>query len=346
MRLLALYALPGVVLVSVLGALVTVLVMLRWGSSPADATLDEDLEGESDEARKLVRMVRRERAALRERAVRVGQTTAVVCFATATLLAVIALTSGGVRGPGALSPGADVEARTGPVKEAQARLEERLRAVEERLAAAKARAKVPPAASEGAATAPRSPTGERAAPAPPATPAPPAGPVAKVAPSLPSRAPESSRPDSVRGDAAPSTTVAPAPRPRSSPTTGESDETPRLPSAPSVVPRGQMAVTRTTVGDVKLEILRDPEWPVPGMPMTCTVRLADNEGTPLAGADVTVFGHQPDGSTVHTNLKPAESAGTYTGAVMVKSSGPWDLRLRVARRQTTFELDLTRPTAW
>ena len=45
MRLLALYALPGVVLVSVLGALVTVLVMLRWSSSPADATLDEDLEG-------------------------------------------------------------------------------------------------------------------------------------------------------------------------------------------------------------------------------------------------------------------------------------------------------------
>jgi len=342
MRLLALYALPGVVLVSVLGALVTVLVMLRWGSSPADAALDEDLEGESDEARKLVWMVRRERATLRERAVRVGQTTAVVCFATATLLAVIALTSVGVRGPGTLSPGADVEARTGPVKEAQARLEERLRALEERLAAVKARAKAPPAASGGPAPTPSSPTGERTAPAPPATPAPPAGPVEKVAPSLPSRAPASSRPDSAREDAAPSATVAPAPGPPSSPTTAESDGTPRLPNATS----GQTAITRTTVGDVKLEILRDPERPVPGMPMTCTVRLADIEGTPLAGADVTVYGHQADGSTVQTNLKPAESAGTYTGLVVVKSSGPWDLRLRVARRQTTFELDLTRPTAW
>jgi len=340
MRLLALYALPGVVLVSVLGALVTVLVMLRWGSSPADAALDEDLEGESDEARKLVWMVRRERATLRERAVRVGQTTAVVCFATATLLAVIALTSDGVRGPGTPSPGADVEARTGPVKEAQARLEARLRALEERLAAAKARAKAPPAASRGPATATSSPTEERTALAPPATPAPPAGPVEKAAPSLPSRAPASSRPDSAREDAAPSTTVAPTPRPPSSPTPGESDETPRLPTS------GRTAVTRTTVGDVKLEILRNPERPVPGMPMTCTVRLADIEGTPLAGADVTVYGHQADGSTVQTNLKPAESAGTYTGSVVVKSSGPWDLRLRVARRQTTFELDLTRPTAW
>jgi len=338
MQWLALYALPGVVLVSLLGALVTVFVMLRWGSSPADAALDEDLEGESHEALKLVWMVRRERAALRERAVRVGQTAAVICFATAALLAVIALTSSSARRPDTLSPRADVQARAGPAKETPARSEERARALEERPATAKARAKAPPAASGGPATAPRSPTEERTAPAPAAPPSPPA--------SLPSRAPASPRPGSVHGEAAHSEPVAPAPPSGSTPATRESEGSRRAANATSAVPHGQAAMTKTTVGDVRLEILRDPERPAPGMPMTCTVRLSDSEGTPLTGADVTVYGHQADGSTVQTNLAPGESAGTYTGAVVVKSSGRWDLRLRVARRQTTFELDLERPTAW
>jgi len=349
------YALPAVVLVTALGALVTAFVMVRWGSSRADEALDEDLEGESDEAsRRLVWMVRRERAARRERAFRAGHTVAVVCFATATVLVVTALASGIIRRPATLIQGPDVEARNAPVKEAQARLEERVRALEERLTVAEARVMVPPAASAGPETAPSSPAEERTTPPAPAeTTAPPASPAAKPEPatsppaSLPSRAPTSPRTRPSQRDAAPSVTVAPRSRPGSPPaTTGERAETRRPANATSALPRGVTATSRTTVGSVRLEILRDPERPAPGTPTRFTVRLSDAGGAPLVGADVLVHGRMADGSTVQTSLDPADSAGTYAGAIVITSSGPWDLRLRVARGQTAFELPLANPTAW
>jgi hypothetical protein len=102
----------------------------------------------------------------------------------------------------------------------------------------------------------------------------------------------------------------------------------------------------TTVGTVRLQIYRDPERPVPGAPLTYTVRLADLSGLPLTGADVSVHGRMADGSIAQTSLESTDVAGTYSGALVVTGSGPSDLRLRVARRQTAFEIPLASPTPW
>jgi hypothetical protein len=102
----------------------------------------------------------------------------------------------------------------------------------------------------------------------------------------------------------------------------------------------------TTVGTVRLQIYRDPERPVPGAPLMYTVRLADLSGLPLTGADVSVHGRMADGTIAQTSLESTDVAGTYSGTLLVTGSGPSDLRLRVARRQTAFEIPLASPTPW
>src|SRR5262245_61502877 len=88
------WALPGLLLVTTLGALITVFVMIRWGSVRSAAGLDDDIQGDPDDpSHEFVRLVRRDRAAQRDHAVRVGHGAVVICFAAATILSVVALVS-------------------------------------------------------------------------------------------------------------------------------------------------------------------------------------------------------------------------------------------------------------
>src|SRR5262245_43892631 len=204
------WALPTLVLVTTLGALVTVFVMLRWGSVSSASGLDDDIQGDPDDpSHEFVRLVRRDRAAQRDHAVRVGHGVVVICFAAATILSVVALVSTiGHRTPASPSAGSGLRGAEG--KDAEARAEERIRALEERLAAAEARAATPPPAVAAAA-----PVEERAAPAPQA-PAPPA----------PSQVPE------------------PAPRPQPAPGAKQQGTPPTRPRQPDPVASSALARSR------------------------------------------------------------------------------------------------------
>jgi hypothetical protein len=100
------------------------------------------------------------------------------------------------------------------------------------------------------------------------------------------------------------------------------------------------------VGNVRIEVLRQPERSSGGAPASYAVRLTDLRGTPLTDAEVSILAKMGDGTTAHGVLEATDGSGTYMGEVMLGPTGPWDLRLRIARRQTTFELPLASPTSW
>jgi hypothetical protein len=100
------------------------------------------------------------------------------------------------------------------------------------------------------------------------------------------------------------------------------------------------------MGNVRIEILRQPERSGGGGPAGYAVRLTDLRGSPLTDADVSILARMGDGSTAQGALGATESAGTYAGQVVLGPTGPWDLRLRIARRQSTFELPLASPASW
>jgi hypothetical protein len=351
------YAVPAILLVTTLGALVIALVMFRWGSTGSDDAPDDELGSEVDDAsREFVSMVRRDRTARRARALRFGHVVAIACFAAAASLAVIAMNRAPLREPATTTgPGA---ARAADAQTA-AELQERVRTLEERLVVAESRAaaaSVPPTSGGAAAAPPQQPAGESSSPrTPPAASAPPskASPEPPATAITPSAQPGPRPPDATDGRKAAARTESQPPTP--------SRPAPELPApregapqkgtggrpgtASSALPRGVAGPT-ATVGNVRVEILRQPERSSGGAPASYAIRLTDLRGSPLADADVSILARMGDGTTAQGVLEATENAGTYTGDVLLGPTGPWDLRLRIARRQTTFELPLASPTSW
>jgi hypothetical protein len=68
-----------------------------------------------------------------------------------------------------------------------------------------------------------------------------------------------------------------------------------------------------------------------------TARLRDEEGRPLAGADVTLTATMPGGVAFSTRLA-ARSAGTYVGRLSAIESRPEALRLRVVVEGRMYEI--------
>ena len=346
------YALPGVVVASLVGALVMCLLALRYAVPP-----DTDEDADDFNHRLLV--------------LRFGHAVAAFCFAMAAVLAVLAfkarpevVASASI----AAAPSFDDVARVrtevqgleGTLRQQLRGLESRLTAVEsadrdssrdasqrDRVAdrdasqrdrvAAGAPLASPPAASPAAALPPAvaAPSSARSS-VPAAVPSPSASSARSSAPSLPLSARSSA--------SAPSALPAPTPAPvasRHTPTSvGPSVNEPReaqLPPRSAVEVPQPWALPRT----VRVEIASDPPRPTAGQSASYTVRLIDVAGRPVSGATVSLFGRLTDGTAMQTPLEPGVEPGTYHGRLDFTTLGPTDLRVRVVRREGRFEMPIS-----
>jgi hypothetical protein len=336
-------ALPAIVVVTALGALVMCLLVIRYGFT-ADIETDDDRPDDDDTGppgpESYVRLVRRRQAARRLLVTRVGHTVAAVCFAVAAILAVVALTERPTARPApsavsaAASSEAEVDRLREQLRELQSQLEERIRSVEARLGLAASRPGDggPPGPETSAEKTP-------GAPPEPATPSTGSRGSAAGRPSEPRRGTSTESRAAVLPPRTPPTSP-PSPPPQVGRRSADAD---RAASAAadreptSAFPRRGNRAVSTTVGNVGVEITSDSDRPTPGRETSYTVRLSDAAGRPLLGADVTMRGRMADGTTVQAPLDPA-AAGIYRGGVVFTPSGPLDLRLRVAHRGQAFEL--------
>jgi len=348
------YALPGVVIVSLVGALVMCLLALRYAVPP-----DTDQDAEDFNHRLFV--------------LRFGHAVAAFCFAVAAVLAVIAFkarpetmvaasvttTSSGDEVARVRS---EVQGLEGVLRQQLRTLEARLMAVESEAAASQERSRIA-AATPPPTAPPTSPEQSRVTlPAPPtpessritATAPRPSRESSRVPPPAPSPQPESSR-----------TTAAPPP-PRPSPPPAVSSAPSALPAPPAVVSRPTAASIGASVSEpprdtqlpprrqpepvpqpwalprtVRVEIASDPPSPAPGQSASYTVRLIDIAGRPVVGATVSLFGRLTDGTAMQTPLEPGREPGTYYGRLDFTTLGPTDLRVRVVRREGRFEMPLS-----
>jgi len=150
MSTLARYALPGIILASAVGAFIMCLLVLRYGFVADEEDLDE--------------------RAGRLMVTRFGHAVAAVCFATAAMLAVVAMSVGPAAMTGPVPASAERDSAVVRLDEDLRRLEERvsreLKALEERVTAAPtARNEETPTTVELAPEAPPRPS--RPAPSPP-----------------------------------------------------------------------------------------------------------------------------------------------------------------------------------
>jgi hypothetical protein len=182
-----------------------------------------------------------------------------------------------------------------------------------------------------------------ASPAPSASPAEPAAPRDAVAAAV--TAPES-------GSQLPERPAASVPAPsRVVPEPGAPPER-ASPRSPGPSRRGTLPdrrtppLVRSVMGDLNVVVARDPDRVVSGQPTSYTVRLTSASGSLVTEADVAVRGRMSDGSLVQAPLAPTADPGTYHGVLVFSPHGPWDLRLRIARRGSTVEVPLANQVAW
>jgi hypothetical protein len=260
------YTLPGIIIVSALGALIVALLLFRYGFGPY-----EDEEPEDSERRLLI--------------VRVGHGAAALCFASAAILAVAAWTArplDGVAAPAsAVAPadGAQIEQLTAELQRLEERLDREIARLDERLAA--------PAASPPLASAP--PPREATSPARSGTPARASTPPAREIPPPAREALPPSRPSR------PPAAAERPPAPRSGPATSEGEAA--LPAEATV--RRVRATVQGVRVDVETRPGRDQE-------LVYTIRLLDAGNQALTGMDVALHGSRPDGSSLHAAFEPAE----------------------------------------
>ncbi|HET7875750.1 MAG TPA: hypothetical protein VFN71_09505 [Methylomirabilota bacterium] len=69
-----------------------------------------------------------------------------------------------------------------------------------------------------------------------------------------------------------------------------------------------------------------------------TLRLSDDAGKPLGGADVSIEGRTADGTAFRERLTPAGPPGTYRATL--RAAGPSDFRVRVVLGDKRFEVPL------
>ncbi|MBI2016496.1 MAG: FixH family protein [Candidatus Rokubacteria bacterium] len=111
-----------------------------------------------------------------------------------------------------------------------------------------------------------------------------------------------------------------------------------LAAIPVELPAGTL---KTDVGGVGVELSAEPENPGTRQATTYVVKLTQADGAPLTGAKVTLRGRMADGMTVIAPLSPTAEPGVYRGRVLFTMGGQWELRLRVTRKDTPFEVPLT-----
>lgn len=340
MSQLAHYALPAIVLVSALGAIVMCALVVRYGFADA-------LDDEQPEAR-VNRVLR----------TRLGHAFAGVCFAVAAVLATLVM----VARPAPPAPavaaggGAPAPAAAGDdLRDATTRLTGEIAALERRLAATPA----PPRAGEPAASppsldataAPALPrAAERAgAPPAPAAPRPPAPAAVRPSPAAPRILDTEAIDLPPRAAPAPEARAAPA---RSTPAPAAARVNPRAPAAaagvsagvavePAEIAGGARALT-TTIEGVRVEMEMTPA----GAGARYTVRLFDAAGRPLPDAAVTLQGRASDGTTVQAPLERRGEPGVYRADLVATPDGPRDWRLRVVQRDKRFEIALGQPVTW
>jgi hypothetical protein len=306
------YALPGVVVVSLVGALVMCLLALRYAVPP-----DTDEDAEDFNHRLLV--------------LRFGHAVAAFCFAMAAVLAIVAFKARPETGASASvvtapSPEDVARVRT-EVQGLEGTLRQQLRGLENRLTAVESADRDAGDARESARTAVSAP---RTPPSPPPSPPPPAAP-SSARSSAPSTAPS----------ALPGPTPAPvASRPTPS-SVGPSVTEPRETHLPPRRPVDPVPQPWALPRSVRVEIASDPLRPTAGQSASYTVRLIDVVGRPVSGATVSLFGRLTDGTAMQTPLEPGPEPGTYHGRLDFTTLGPTDLRVRVVRREGRFEMPVS-----
>jgi hypothetical protein len=306
------YALPGIIVLSALGALLMSLLVVRYGFP----TGDED-PGESN--RRLL-------------VTRVGHALAGVCFAAAAILAVVAVPA---RVPAPAAPDTADAGAVARLAEDVRRIEDRLNrelaTIEERLSEARS------APRERAVAEP--PSGAETPPVvarPPVAATPPVVARSRVAgrPAVTERPPAAPLPSS-RPNHPPGRPAAPAALPVPPPTARGED-------ASALPADARLRVLRATVQNVHVDVRSRPgpggtEW---------LVQLTDGGGRPLAGADVTLHGRTASGEPVEVSLQAAAEPGAYRGLLPGRGGMPDDLRLRVVRHDKRFDLSLGHEVSW
>jgi hypothetical protein len=304
------FALPGIIVLSGLGALLVSLLIVRYGFP----TGDEDPE---ESNRRLI-------------ITRFGHAAAAVCFAASAILAVVALPARAPAPVTSAAGGADptqVAQLAADVHRLEERLDDQLAAFERRLSQAQAMAaerrmaEPRPAAEPPAAQAAPARVTPPVARMPPAV-EPPA--VTEPSPAPPPPAPRASRP--------PRRPMAP---PMSAPPFGDE-------AAAALPGEARLHQLRATIRSVHVDVRSRPgpggtEW---------VVHLTDVAGRPLTGADVVLHGRTAGGAAVEVALPPAAEPGAYRVRLPGRRGAPDDLRLRVVRHDKRFDLSLGQEVSW
>ena len=306
---LARYALPGIIVLTSLGAFLMCLLVIRYGFGSREMELD------AEEARRLVMT-------------RIGHAMAAVCFAGAALLALIALPAS-IRSwaplvaasalappPSAVAPAAmlDEQAREiarlrDAIHQTQLEMDDKLAAVESRLANLAGRLSSEPPAAE---------------------------------PARRSARPPDQRSSSGEARAERSARVAEPPH-AAEPTAGATARRFDDGDGAYALPAGATAHNfHTRVQGVSVDVqtrqIRKNET-------AYLVRLQDEAHRPITSADVTLVGTRGDGTPLLATLEPTSEPAVHRGRVATTGSGA-DLRLRVVGPHTRFEVSLAREVSW
>jgi hypothetical protein len=95
------------------------------------------------------------------------------------------------------------------------------------------------------------------------------------------------------------------------------------------------------VDGIRVELTSSPSEPRNSGETEYVVRLVDQAGAPVTGAQVSLRGGMADGMSVIAPLRPSREAGVYRGRVLFTMEGRWELTLRVSREGKRLELPLT-----
>src|SRR5262245_37535345 len=98
---------------------------------------------------------------------------------------------------------------------------------------------------------------------------------------------------------------------------------------------------RTSIQGIRVDVHRQAGS---GRDTIYSIRLVGSGDRPLTGADVTLLAYSADGGAVSAPLMQAGEPGLYRARLAEQPSG--DLRLRVVHAQARFEVSLDRAASW
>jgi hypothetical protein len=113
-------------------------------------------------------------------------------------------------------------------------------------------------------------------------------------------------------------------------------------SAASLLHAGALT---SEVDGIRVELTSSPSRPGTKGETEYVVRLVDQAGRRVTGAQVTLRGGMADGMSVVAPLRATAEPGVYRGRVLFTMEGRWELTVRVTREGKRFELPLTEHVA-